>query len=83
MTVKLTLQPSYNHYYYEHPRWVQECVGDGRVGDGSGRGRQWVWSTHSTVSASLLPVAGSMQAGLAVAYSRRQRDSDLRAHSAI
>jgi len=26
------------HYYYEHPIWVQECVGDGD-GDGSGRDR--------------------------------------------
>jgi len=47
------------------------------------RWRKWAWSTHATVSASLLPVAGSMQTGLAAAYSRRQRDSDLRAHSAI
>jgi len=28
------------HYYYEHPRWVQECVGGrGR----SGRGRHTLW----------------------------------------
>jgi len=27
----------------------------------------WAWSTHATVSASLLPAAGSMQAGLAAA----------------
>jgi len=26
---------SVHRYYYEHPRWVQECVGDGSsVGDG-------------------------------------------------
>jgi len=40
------------------------------VGDGSGRlisgwlSVVWVWSTHAMVSASLLPTAGSMQAGL-------------------
>jgi len=27
----------------------------------------WAWSTHATVSASLLPAASSMQAGLAAA----------------
>jgi len=27
----------------------------------------WAWSIHATVSASLLPATGSMQAGLAVA----------------
>jgi len=27
----------------------------------------WVWSTHATATASLLPATGSMQAGLAVA----------------
>jgi len=27
----------------------------------------WAWSTHTTVSASLLPTTGSMQAGLAAA----------------
>jgi len=26
----------------------------------------WAWSTHATVSASLLPAAGAMQAGLAM-----------------
>jgi len=41
------------------------------VGDGSGRlicgclVVGWAWSTHATVSASLLPAACSVQAGLA------------------
>jgi len=35
------------------------------------------------VSASLLPAAGSMQAGLAAATADGQRDSDLRSRSAI
>jgi len=40
----------------------------------------WAWSTHAavTVSASLLPAASSVQAGLAAATADGQRDSDLR-----
>jgi len=37
----------------------------------------WAWSTHATVSASLLSAAGSMQAGLAATTADGQRDSDL------
>jgi len=41
----------YNHHYYKDPKGV---------GDGSGRGVVgWAWSTRATVSARLLPAAGS------------------------